>query len=115
QAQKIKKQDVPIKVKEAFTNKYPGVKVEEWEKEDLMYEAEFDMNKTESSALFDKDGGFQEFEQEIKTSSLPKGVQEYCSKNFVGYKLSEAAQITDHKGKVTYEAEMKKGKEHFDA
>lgn len=31
------------------------------------------------------------------------------------FKLSEAAKITDAVDKIMYEAEMSKGKEHFDA
>lgn len=114
-AQKINESEVPAKVKEAFAKKYPGAKVEEWEKENADYEAEFELNKVESSVVFDANGTFKEVEQEIKSSELPKGVTDYCIKTFVGYKLSEASKITDEAGKVMFEAEMKKGKEHFDA
>ncbi len=114
-AQKVKEAEVPAAVKEGFAKKYPGAKVEKWEKEGADYEAEFDLNKVESSAVLDASGNFKELEQEIKTSALPKTVGEYCTKNFAGWKLSEAAKITDAGGKVTYEAEMSKGKEHFDA
>lgn len=113
-AQKVKETEVPKSVKEAFAKKYPGAKAE-WEKEGTDFEAEFDLNKVESSAVFSSDGTFKELEQEIKTSELPKSVTDYCTKNYVGYKLEEAAKITDAGGKVLYEAEMKKGKEHFDA
>ncbi len=114
-AQKIKEANVPATVKENFAKKYPGAKVEKWEKEGADYEAEFDLNKVESSAVFDAAGNFKEIEQEIKTSQLPQGVAEYCTKTFAGYKLSEAAKITNAAGTVSYEAEMTKGKEHFDA
>ena len=57
----------------------------------------------------------KELEQEIKTSALPKAVTDYCTKNYAGYKLSEAAKITDADGKVMYEAEMEKDKMQFDA
>ncbi len=114
-AQQLKEAEVPANVKAGFEKKYPGSKVEKWEKEGSDYEAEFDLNKVESSAVFDANGTFKELEQEIKTSELPKQVTEYCSKNYAGYKLSEAAKITDASGKVMYEAEMSKGKEHFDA
>ncbi len=114
-AQKVDEANVPAKVKEAFTNKYPGVKAEKWEKENTDYEAEFDWNKIESSATFDSNGNFKEFEQEIKSSELPKTVVDYCTKNFAGYKLSEASKITDASGKLMFEAEMEKGKDHFDA
>ncbi|MCW3104615.1 MAG: hypothetical protein JWO09_3055 [Bacteroidetes bacterium] len=114
-AQKVTEAQVPAKVKEAFANKYPGTKVEKWEKENADYEAEFDLKDVETSAVFDADGVFKEMEQEIKLSGLPKGVAEYCKASFTGYKLSEAAVITDAAGKVMYEAEMSKGKDHFDA
>lgn len=113
-AQKVKEADVPANVKEAFIKKYPGAKAE-WEKEGSGYEAEFKLNKVETSAVFDANGIFKETEQEIKTSELPKSVTEYCTKNFVGYKLDEASKITDAAGKLWYEAELEKGKENIEA
>lgn len=113
-AQKMNESDVPASVKSAFAKKYPGAKVEKWEKEGADYEAEFDLNKVEYSAVFDSNGTFKELEQEIKTSTLPKAVTDYCTKTYAGYKLTEAAKIIDSTGKVMYEAEMSKGKEEFD-
>lgn len=113
-AQKIKHADVPANVKKGFAAKYPEAKVGKWEKEGEFYEAEFDLNKVESSAVFDINGGFKELEQEIKTSELPKTATEYCSKTFGEYKLEEAAKIVDAAGKVMFEAEMSRGKEKFD-
>ena len=113
-AQTIKEAEVPAKVKEAFAQKYAGAKAEEWIKEKADFEVEFDLNKVESSAVFTADGTFKELEQEIKLAQLPKAASDYCAKNYVGYKLSEAAKITDATDKVQFEAEMEKGKEHFD-
>lgn len=117
-AQHLKEAEVPLTVKEAFAKKYPGTKVESWEKEGkAAYEAEFDLNKIESSAVFDSKGNFMELEQEIKPNELPKAAVDYYTKTFPAYKLSEAEKITDATGKTTYEAEMK-GKDrielHFD-
>ena len=114
-AQSVKEVDVPNKVKEAFVKKYPGSKAKEWEKENADYEVEFDLNKVESSAVFTADGTFKELEQEIKLTELPKTASDYCAKNYAGWKLAEAEKITDAAGKVMFEAEMEKGKEHFDA
>ena len=114
-AQHVKEAEVPASVKDSFAKKYPGTKVKVWEKEGADFEAEFDLNKVESSAVFSADGTFKELEQEIKTSALPKAVTDYCTKNFAGYKLSEAAKITDANGKVMFEAEMEKDKMVFDA
>lgn len=114
-AQKVKEAEVPKAVVDAFQKKYPGVKANEWEKEGADYEVEFDLKKVESSALFDAKGGFKALEQEIKVAELPKGVAEYCAKNYPGHKISEASKITEANGKVSYEAELQKGKEEFDA
>lgn len=114
-AQKPIKESVPKNVKDAFAKKYPSAKVKEWEIEEDGYEAEFKMNKVEMSANFSNDGVFQEEEQEIKISELPIAVLEYCTKTFNGFKMSEAAKITDAAGTVKFEAEITKGKEHFDA
>ena len=83
-------------------------------KENNDYEAEFEINKTKCSALFDSQGHLKELEKEIKTSELPKSALEYCHKNFPAYKMVETAQIIDASGKLTYEAELKKANEHFD-
>ncbi len=114
-AQKVKEAEVPAAVKEAFAKKYPKAKVEKWEKEDGNYEAEFDWNKDEASAIFDPAGTFKAYEAEIKTKALPAGVVEYCAKNFAGWNIAEATRITDAGGAITYECEIKKGKEDFDA
>jgi hypothetical protein len=44
---------------------------------------------------------------EIELNQLPKGVLEYVKANYKGQKVKEAAKITDAKGTVTYEAEIK--------
>ena len=114
-AQNLKDKDVPSAVTQGFEKKYPGVKVEKWEKEGADYEAKFNFNRAESSAIFRSNGTFMEFEQEIKISQLLKPISDYCAKQFKDYKIEEAAKISDASGNVQYEAEMRKGKEHFDA
>lgn len=113
-AQKVKEAEVPKAVTESFTENFPGSKAKEWEKEKDTYEAEFNLNKVETSASFSADGKLMETETEIATSALPKAVTDYVTKNYAGHKLSEASKITDAKGVVTYEAEVKKGKEEMD-
>jgi len=39
---------------------------------------------------------------------------EYVIKNYLGSKIEEAAKITDAAGKITYEAEIEKGKEEIE-
>ena len=105
-AQKIKGADVPKTVKEGFKKSFPNSKAEEWEKEDGNFEAEFDVKKVETSALFDASGNLLQTEVEIPVKELPKAVIDYLSKNETGKKIKEAAKITDNKGFISYEAEV---------
>ena len=114
-AQKIKEAEVPKAVVTSFQTHFKGAKAEAWDKEkNGEFEAEFKMNKVEMSANFSADGKLMETEEEIATTTLPKIATEYVTKNYAGIKIEEAAKITDSTGKVTYEAEVKKGKEEIE-
>lgn len=115
EAQEMKSADVPVAVKSAFEKLYPNVNDVDWEKEDANYEAGFEVNKNETSVVFDANGNLLETEVEIKTSELPQGVTDYVTKNHAGAKITEAAKITDADGTVTYEAEVGKSDLIFDA
>ena len=106
-AQKIQEKDVPASVKASFQKNYPNIKEVKWDKEGEKFEASFDLNKIDNSVLFDAQGNLLETEVEIELNQLPKGVLEYVKANYKGKKVKEAAKITDAKGTVTYEAEIK--------
>jgi hypothetical protein len=106
-AQKVQEAEVPASVKTTFKKEYPSVKEAKWEKEKGNYEASFDLNKVDNSVLIDAQGNLIEKEVEIELKQLPQGVLEYVKKNYAGKEPKEAAKITDAKGVVTYEAEMK--------
>lgn len=107
--------DAPAAVKASFAKLYPNVTKVKWGKEDANYEAEFDVNKVETSCLFDASGNLLETETEIDISALPKGVSDYVSKNYAGEKIKEASKIVDSENTTTYEAEVKAGDLIFDA
>jgi hypothetical protein len=114
-AQKVKEAAVPKAVITSFQTHFKGAKADAWDKEkNGEFEAEFKMNKVEMSANFSADGKLMETEEEIATATLPKSATEYITKNYAGIKTEEAAKITDSTGKVTYEAEVKKGKEEIE-
>lgn len=114
-AQKMKEADVPKEVVSGFHSNFKDAKAKEWEKEDAIYEAEFDWNKVETSATFSSEGKLLTTEHEIKVTDLPKNVADYVAKNYAGYKITEASKIEDAATKkVSYEAEIQKGKEEMD-
>ena len=114
-AQTVKEAEVPKAIVTSFQTHFKGAKAEKWEKEkNGEFEAEFKMNKKEMSANFATDGTLKETEEEITVSALPKSISDYITKNYAGYKTSEAAKITLADGKINYEAEVEKGKEEMD-
>ncbi len=114
-AQKVKVSEVPKPVIESFNKNFAGVNAESWEKEkDGSYEAEFDLNKVETSATFSPDGKLLERETEISINDLPKAVSDYLAKNHPGKKIKEAAKIIDADGKIKFEAEVDKKDLLFD-
>lgn len=113
-AQKVKEAKVPGPVKEAFSKQYPSTKVEKWEKDGANYEAEFDVNNVETSAVYDSNGNFIESAVELKTAELPKGVTDYITNNLHGKKIREAAKITDATGRISYKAEVDREDYIFD-
>jgi len=106
-AQKVSDKEVPTTVKTTLKKNYPNAKEIKWEKEKANYEAEFEVNKTDYSLLIDVSGNILETEIEIKVDALPAKAKEYVSKNYAGQKIKEATKITNNKGVVTYEAEVK--------
>ena len=113
-AQKLQEKDVPTLLKTTFKKQYPNTKEIKWEKEGENFEAEFELNKTEQSGLFDAQGSILETELEIELNQLPSAVLEYIKANYKGQSVKEAAKITDANGKITFEAEVGKMDVLFD-
>ena len=105
----------PPAVKASFTKLYPKVTKVKWGKEEAKFEAEFELNKFETSCLFDASGNLLETETEIAISALPKGVADYVAKNYAGQKIEEASEIVDAKKVKTYDIEVKDDVLIFDA
>jgi uncharacterized membrane protein YkoI len=104
---------VPSAVSSAFAKDFPGKKAE-WEMEGVAYEAEFKLNGSEASVVYDNAGNRKELEIEIKTSELPAAALQYVEKNYPTSKIKEVAKITDDKNVVTYEVEIKKEGKNMD-
>jgi len=99
---------IPTVVNDAFAKLFAKGTDVEWSLEkDNVYEAEFTLDKTEMSALFDVKGTLLETETPVTENDLPKTVKDSLAKGYTGYTLSEIEKV-DAKGIVTYEMEVKK-------
>lgn len=106
----VNAQDVPQKVKENFSKKFPNAQKIRWDKEkENEWEAEFKMNGKGYSANFTNDGVWKETESEIKPSELPEPVKKTLEKEFAGYKIEES-EISETPEGSFYELEIEKGK-----
>ena len=107
-AQDLKSSQVPAAVKQSCMKKYPEAMKVAWEKEKGNYEANWGGKSGEdNSAMFTPSGTFIEIVKAISVSDLPASVATYVKTHEKGAKINEAGRVTDAKGKVTYEAEIK--------
>jgi hypothetical protein len=113
--QKQAKVEIPAAAKSAFSAKFPKAADVKWSLEKKgEYEAEFKMNGSEVSAVFDEKGNLLETETEIKDSELPQAVKAAISKDLNGYKMEEIEKVVDAKGVTSYEAAGEKGEEKLE-
>jgi hypothetical protein len=100
---------VPSVVKSALYKKYPAAKHVTWEKEKGNYEANWGGKSGEDSSVqFTPAGDFIEIVNAIPVNQLPEPVIVYVNKHYKGARISEAGKVTDAKGKISYEAEVRK-------
>ena len=99
---------VPAVVKSALQKKYADAKHVTWEKENGNYEANWGGKSGEDNSVqFTPSGNFIEMVKAISVSELPKPVFTYVKEHYNGAKITEAGKVTDAKGKLSYEAEVK--------
>jgi hypothetical protein len=107
-AQKVKNTLVPVATKTALMNKYPTAAKVTWEKEKGNYEANWGGKSGEDmSVQFTPDGTFIAQVAAISITALPVAVPVYVKQHYKGAKITEAGKVTDAKGLISYEAEVK--------
>lgn len=107
-AQTTKGPHVPASVKEALMKKYPQASKVTWENEKGNFEANWGGKSGEDmSVLYTPAGTFVEQVAAISPSELPSGVAIYVKQHYKGVKISEAGKVTDARGTLMYEAEVK--------
>jgi len=108
-SQKLTEDQVPASVKAAFSEKFPKIAVGTWSMEgNKEYEAAFRLDELKCTASFDLNANWIETECLINVAWLPKEVTDVVSKQFAGYVVKVAEQITSPKG-TEYELSLLKG------
>lgn len=107
-AQNVK---VPEKAKSEFAKSFPRATDVKWDKESANeFEVSFKDGNVACSASYDAKGKFIESEIGFAVSELPKAAADFIKKNHADHQIAKVYKITDAKGKVSFEAEITKGK-----
>jgi hypothetical protein len=110
----ISLQDVPEKVKLAFTNQFPNATSAQWEKEsEAGWEVDFKLKEVSYSANYLNDGSWLETEYEIGEEELPETVITTLSREFPGYEIDEVEKVESSNG-FAFEIELEKGNDEVE-
>lgn len=98
-------QDAPDIVKKAFSARFESATDIEWEQEDGVWEAEFEIGEQEFTSLFTAGGEWMETETAFAIDSLPDDVLETLYSQYPDYDIMEAewVETPEFKG---YEVEI---------
>lgn len=114
-AQKLRDDDVPAAAKSAFAQRYPGVKVLGWNREDLIYEVKFVQNGERRDAEYTANGVLTAMERTIDEKTLPRVVLDAFYRDYPEHDLTEIEEITDARtGAISYELDFTRGRRRFE-
>lgn len=108
-AENAKKVEPTLEVGKAFEKDFPKTKPV-WRKEyggedrdQLHFEADFMVNNTNMTAVYNAVGSFKVLEVEIKPAAIPAKISGYLQKNYPKNTIKKAARLMTNDNKITYE------------
>ncbi|MBO0936382.1 PepSY-like domain-containing protein [Fibrella sp. HMF5335] len=104
-AQKLKANQVPAPVQQAFKGKFARATDIDWKKEGNQYKASFDMGDVDHDVFYNAAGKLVSHSYEIKVAELPAAVQAAAKTNFPKHKLDDPERVETN-GTVTYKVEL---------
>lgn len=87
-AQKLKIDDVPGTITQAFSSEYPAAKLSGWSLEDNNYVATFKDDGSEGNAFFKNDGTWIKTTYDIPKTEIPLSITDYVTVNYPNYEIS---------------------------
>jgi len=111
-SQDINEKRVPALVKNALMAKFPKAVDIEWEKKKNLYEADYDVNQTEYTALIDASGNIVMYKQDIQITEIPAALSGTLQKSFADYKVDDPEKIQKD-GKTFYQVELEKNNQEL--
>jgi hypothetical protein len=106
-AQVLTFSDVPANISKAFVKSHPKVTTVEWAKAGDNFKANYVVDSTDRSVTYNTKGKITETEKQVSVASLPTLAIKYVNENFKDGYVKRSTQITNSKGKVTYNVKIK--------
>ena len=98
-----------LEVSKAFQKDFPKTKPT-WrvdylgdERDKLSYDADFTVDNTNMTAVYNAIGLFKVLEVEIKPTEIPAKISSYLAKNYPKNKINKAAKVMTNNNNITYE------------
>lgn len=104
-SQDIPATEVPSVVVNAFNSSFKNATDVEWEKKNNLYEVDFDINRTDFTALIDPKGTLVMQKQDLNIRSLPAAVKSAVNAKYKGYRIDDA-DLLQKAGKRYYQLEL---------
>lgn len=105
-AQYISAKELPTKVSEDFTFKYPALSKVDWEKDGKRYKATFSVEKYAHEVVYDQAGNVISQQFGLPVTNLPSDIFGGIKKNFPSVQVQEADQIVEN-GKISFKLNLK--------
>ncbi|WP_157578422.1 PepSY-like domain-containing protein [Pontibacter roseus] len=101
----VKPDDVPAAVKETLLTSFPNATDVDWEKLGEDFEADFDVDTVDYSALINSSGSLLKQKQDILETELPEAVRTAIEGAYAGYKIDDSELLLQ--GQTTlYQVEL---------
>ena len=105
QAQDIDSKNVPVAVKTTFSKAYPKATNVDWEMKGADYKVDFDLGKTDHSAIYAASGKNISFEKDIPNNQLPATIAKSIKVKYPKGRVDDVDWINTG-GKITYKVDI---------
>ena len=111
--QDIAQREVPSIILNKFKKDYSKATEVDWEKENNLYQVEFEVKNREHDIWYDKLGAIVKQEEEISPQEVPGKIRAVIKKEFPGLEVDEAKKVREN-GRTEYHLELESRAEEWD-
>ncbi|MFC6998616.1 PepSY-like domain-containing protein [Rufibacter roseus] len=104
-SQRLAVSNVPSLVQNSLKTQFPAAANIEWDKQGNSFEAEFDLNQTEHTALLDATGKILMYKHDVDTTQLPEPVMSSIKRDFAAYVVDDLEKV-EKDGQTFYQVEL---------